>query len=142
MSPNIVVALITASASVIIAAATFFLTKRSERAAQLRQRKEEQYYDLLRAFAAFHDATSDVVKARQQLANAINLVVLVAPQYVITSVMAIYHEMLIWPPRPDEQRRLLLDLILKLRKSLELPFEDDASTFDFEIVSVDKRVDS
>jgi dipeptide/tripeptide permease len=141
MNAEITVALITTSASIVIAAATFFLTKRAERAAQLQRRKERQYYALLKALAAFYDATADLVAARQQAASAINMIVLVAPQDLVASVMAYYREMLVWPPRREERDRLLKALVLKMRESLELPFVDDPASFDFRLVPVDARVD-
>lgn len=141
MNANVVVALITTSASIVIAAATFFLTKRAERATQLRQRKQEHYYELLKALAAFYDTTADVVKTRQQAASAMNMIVLVAPQDLVASVMTYYREMLVWPPRHEERDRLLRLLVLKMRRSLELPFVDDPASFDFAFVPVDSRVD-
>ena len=141
MNTEIAVALITTSASIIVAASTFFLTKRAERAAQLRQRKQEQYYELLKALAAFYDTTADVVEARQQAASAMNMIVLVAPQDLVASVMAYYREMLVWPPRHEERERLLKVLVLQMRKSLELPSIDDPCSFDFAFVPVDSRID-
>ena len=118
MNADVTIALITTSASIFVAASTFFLTKRAERAAQLRQRKEQQYYELLKALAAFYDRTADVVKIRQQAASAMNMIVLVAPQDLVAAVMAYYREMLVWPPRHEERDGLLKVLILKMRKSL------------------------
>lgn len=141
MNANIAIALITTSASIVVAAGTFFLTKRAERAAQLRQRKQEVYSDLLKALAAFYDTTADVLKARQQAASAMNIIVLVAPQDLVASVMTYYREMLVWPPRHEERDRLLKVLVLKMRESLELPFADDPASFDFAFVPVDSRID-
>jgi len=142
MDTNVVVALITTSASILLAALSVYFTKRAERAADLRTRKQEQYLQLLKAFAAFYDTTGNEITARQNLASALNTIVLVAPQDLFAAAMAYYREMLIAdPPRFEVRDELMKVLILKMRDSLELPFKDHLDSFDFTIIPVDARTD-
>jgi hypothetical protein len=142
VNAEIVVALIAASASILGAAITFFLTKSRERSAQLQQRKQSQYQELLSAISDLADYSVTQEQAQRRFAAAVNTIVLVAPQPVIDAVMAYYRELT--SETKDRQRRveLLKRLILEIRKSLELPFDDDPNTFDFELVAATKRQDS
>lgn len=133
MNVSIIVAAISAVASVGVASATFVLNKRAERATSLRHRKQEQYHELLKALAALCTPVDNITDAKHQIAIAINMVALVAPQYVVSAAMAYYRDLSASPGHPTRHhQRLLSDLILKLRESLELPFVDDPKTFDFD----------
>lgn len=135
MNAEIMVALISASASILIAAVTFFLTKSKERSVELQQRKQCQYQELLSAISELADDSVTLVEARRRFAAAVNTIVLVAPQPVIDALMAYYRELTSKTINRDQRVELLRGLILEIRKSLDLPFEDDPSTFDFELVA-------
>ncbi len=136
MTAQITVAIITASASIAVAAVMFFLTKSKERADQLRQRKQAHFQELLMGISDLADHTVPLEQARKRFAAAVNTVVLVAPQPVIAATMA-YHRVL-GSEVIDRKRsvEVLRELVLELRKSLELPFDDDPATFDFELAVV------
>jgi hypothetical protein len=142
MNAQIIVALIAALASILAAAITFFLTKSKERSVELQQRKQSQYQELLSAVSDLADDNVTLAQAQRRFAAAVNTVVLVAPQPVIDAVMAYYRELL--SKTIDRPRRveLLKRLILEIRKSLELPFDDDPDTFDFELVAAPKGQNS
>jgi hypothetical protein len=136
------VALIAASASILVAAITFFLTKSKERSVQLQQRKQSQYQELLSAISDLADDSVTVKQARRRFAAAVNTIVLVAPQTVIGALMAYYRELAGGTVNRESRVKLLKRLILEIRKSLELPFDDDPKTFDFELVAARKGKDS
>jgi hypothetical protein len=135
VNAQIIVALITASATILVAAVTFFLTKSKERSAQLQQRKQSQYQELLSAISDLADSSVTLEQARRRFAAAVNLIVLVAPQPVIDALMAYYRELASGTIDRERRVELLKRLVLEIRKSLELPFTDDPTTFDFELVA-------
>jgi hypothetical protein len=67
---------------------------------------------------------------------------LVAPQPVIHSLMDYYRELASGTTNRPRRVELLKRLVLEIRKSLELPFDDDPNTFDFELVGGPQRQDS
>jgi hypothetical protein len=142
MNAEITVALVTASASILAAAITFFLTKSKERSVELQQRKQSQYKELLSAVSDLADGGVTLEQAQRRFAAAVNTIVLVAPQPVIAAVMAYYRELLSQTTNRPRRVELLKRLILEIRKSLELPFDDDPNTFDFELVAAPKGQDS
>jgi hypothetical protein len=139
MNANIIVALIAASATIVGAAITFVLTKAKDRSAELQQRKQSQYHQLLSAISDLFDYSVSEEDAQKRFASAVNSIVLVAPKPVIDAIMAYYRELTNRPINHERSAELLKRLILEMRKSLELPFDDDPSTFDFEMVAVPKR---
>ncbi len=134
-SVTIIVAVISASATVIVAALSFILNKRSERKAALQQRKLAHYQELLNAMSDLvNDPDQD--KANQRFNHAFNAIALVAPQNVIDSLMKFHDEIRISNPNRSQEGhdRALKELLLAIRKSLELPFRDDPQTFNFHLV--------
>jgi len=77
---------------------------------------------------------SDETQARY--ATASNTIALIAPQKVIAALDEFQQEIDISNPKrsPVRHDELLTKLVLELRRSLELPFEDDVSTFRFRLV--------
>jgi hypothetical protein len=139
MNVQITVALITASTGIFVAAITFFLTKSRERSVQLQQRKQTQYQELLSSISDLADESVELDQARRRFAAAVNTIVLVAPQPVISALMAYYRELALEAIDRPQRVALLRDLVLEIRKSLELPFADDPNTFDFELAAATKR---
>ena len=136
METSIVVAIISASASIVVAALSFALNKRAERITALQQRKINHYKELL-------DALSDIVvdgtnkeDAQQRFANAVNTIALVAPQSVVEALMRFHDEVKFSNPNRTEEGhdKALKVLLLAIRKSLKLPFGDDPKTFDFHLI--------
>ena len=138
MNAQITVALITVSGTILVAAITFFLTKSKERGVQLQQRKQSQYQELLSAISDLADDSVSLEQARRKFAAAVNTIFLVAPQPVIAALMAYHRELSSESVVRQKRVELLKRLILEIRKSLELPFEDDPNTFDFELVAARK----
>lgn len=137
MSTEVVVAIVTASASVVVAALTYAFTVRQARLDALRQRKVERYGALLSAISdlaihGFNDSTGE------RFATAANTLVLVAPQPVVTALMRFHHETRNSNPNKSLERhdQLLRDLVLELRRSLDLPFRDHPETFDFHLIAI------
>lgn len=91
MSDGIIVASITAAASILGAAITYMLTKRHERAAQWQSDKLNHYKVL---FSALSDISVDGTdkQAHRNLALAVNTIALIAPQYVIKALMDMHDE--------------------------------------------------
>ncbi len=136
MDTSVQVAIISASASIIVAAVSFVLNKRAERRDALQQRKLSHYKELLSAISDLAIDGVDKEEANIRFANAVNTIALVAPQNVITALMAFHDEVKFSnPDRSSEGHdKKLNDLLLSIRKSLELPFKDDPDTFKFHLV--------
>ncbi len=136
MDKTIIVAIISASASIIVAAISFVLNKRAERKTALQQRKVAHYQELLNSLSDLAVDGTDKDKANQRFANAANTIALVAPQYVIETLMRFHDEVKFSNPNksPDGHDRALKELLLAIRKSLELPFRDNPKTFDFHLI--------
>ena len=136
METSIIVAIISASASIIVAALSFALNKRAERKAALQQRKVAHYQELLNSLSDLAVDWTDKEKANQRFANAANTIALVAPQYVIETLMQFHDEVKFSNPNRSQEGhdRALKELLLAIRKSLELPFRDDPQTFDFHLI--------
>ena len=136
MEPTVQVAIISASASIIVASVTFYLNKRAERKDALQQRKLEHYNRLLSALSDL--AVDDVDKngANLRFSKAVNTIVLVAPQYVITALMN-YHDEVKFSNKnrtTEGHDKKLIELLLSIRKSLDLPFKDEKESFNFHLI--------
>jgi len=136
METSLIVAIISASASIIVAALSFTLTKMSERKAILQKRKTEHYQELLDALSDLAVDGTNKELANQRFAKAANTISLVAPQYVINALMQFHDE--VKPSNPnwslEKEGKALKVLLLAIRKSLKLPFRDDPETFDFHLI--------
>jgi hypothetical protein len=136
MEASIIVAIISASASVIIAALTFALNKRAERKTALQQNKTVHYQKLLNAISDLAVDGTDKNEANMRFANAANTIALVAPQYVISALMEFHDEVKHSNPNKssvNHDRKLIL-LLIAISKSLALPFKDDPDKFQFHLV--------
>ena len=136
MSPALEVAIVSAGLSAVGAALTFYVTKRAERLDKLQQRKLEHYGQLMNAIS---DLASDEVnqrEANERFNQAANTIVLVAPQRVIQALMEFHDEIRISNMSRSQagHDNRLKALVLALRESLDLPFADDPSTFQFHLI--------
>jgi len=136
METAVIVAIITASASLFSACLMFYLTKRAERHDRLQQRKVEHYTELLTAISELVWGGVDQSKAEARVSRAVNTIVLIAPQEVVQALMAFWDEIKIYNPAASHAGyiRCVNHLVLAIRRSLELPFRDDPKTFDFRLV--------
>lgn len=119
-----------------MAALSFALNKRAERKTALQQRKLAHYQELLNALSDLAVDGIDKEKANQRFANAVNTIALVAPQHVIEALMRFHDEVKFSNPNASQEGhdRALKILLLAIRKSLDLPFRDDPTTFDFHLI--------
>jgi hypothetical protein len=136
VNTELAIAIISAAVSIIIAAGSFYLTKRAERRDALQQRKLEHYRELL---CAISDLAVDGVakrEANQRFALAVNTIALVASPSVIKALMRFHDEVKHSNPKrtAEGHDRSLKELLLEIRKSLELPFRDDPSDFSFHLI--------
>jgi len=136
MDPSIQVAIISAAASVVVAALSFVIAKRAERRDALQSRKLEHYRELLGAISDLAVDGTDKDDANHRFARAANTIALVAPQKVITALMAFHDEVKHTNPNPSAEGHdaRLKELLLSVRESLELPFSDDPKTFAFHLI--------
>jgi hypothetical protein len=136
MNDTIVVAIITASASVVVAALTFYLTKRHELAVQWRGEKLNHYKVLFSALSDLAVDGTDKHDANKRFALATNTISLVAPQYVIDALM-VFHDEIKWSNVSKSAERydeLLNKLLLAVRRDIGLAKGDDAGTFRFHLI--------
>ena len=142
MDTSIQVAIISAAASVMVAAISFVLNKRAERRDTLQQRKLEHYKELLCALSDLAVDGIDKDKANLRFARAVNTIALVAPQEVIAALMVFHDEVKFSNTNQTQEGhdKKLNELLLCIRRSLELPFKDDSNTFNFHLIgSMPKR---
>jgi len=136
METSLIIAIISASASIVVAVFSFVFNKRAERKAELQQRKITHYQELLNALSDLAVDGTDKGKANQRFANAANTIALVAPQYVIEALMQFHDEVKFSNPNKSAEGhdRALKKLLLAIRESLELPFKDDPQDFNFHLI--------
>lgn len=134
MDPSITVAIIAGAVSIIVASLSFSLTKRAERLDALQQRKLEHYKELLLAISDIAVDGIDNEEANQRFARAANIIVLVAPPKVITALMAFHDEVKFTNPNRSAEGhdRKLKELLIAIRWSLRLPFENEP--FDYHLI--------
>lgn len=134
MNPTITVAIIAGAASIVVAAVSFWLTKHAERRDALQQRKLEHFRELLLAISDLAVDGVDKEEANRRFARAANIIVLVAPPKVINALMAFHDEVKFSNPNrsAEEHDRKLKELLVAIRWSLQLPFEDEP--FDFHLI--------
>jgi hypothetical protein len=136
MNVPIIVAVVSASASLLAAALTFYLTKRHELAVQLRNEKLNHYKVLLASVSDLAVDGTNKDDANMRFALAANTIGLAAPQYVINALMAFHDEIKFSNPHKSQKRhdKLLNDLLLAIRKDIGLAKGDDAATFNFQLI--------
>ncbi|MBI4559846.1 MAG: hypothetical protein HY706_19835 [Candidatus Hydrogenedentes bacterium] len=136
MEATIVVAIISASASIAVATFSFVFSKWAERRAALQQRKLAHYQELLNAISDLAIDGTDKNRANQRFATAANTIALVAPQYVIKALMQFHDEVKYSNPNKSAEGhdKALKKLLLAIRTSLQLPFQDDPYNFDFHLI--------
>lgn len=136
MDAAIVVAIITASASVVVAALTFYLTKRHELSVQWRNEKLNHYKVLFSSLSDLAVDGTDKNDANKRFALAANTISLAAPQYVINALMVFHNEVKFSNPNKSIERhdKLLNELLLAVRKDIGLAKGDNDATFNFHLI--------
>ena len=138
MNDAVVVAIVTAAASVVVAALTFYLTKRHELAVQLRNEKLNHYRVLFSALSDLATDGADKDAANMRFALAVNTIALAAPQDVITALMVFHDEVKLSNPNRslEAHDRLLKELLLAVRRDIGLAKGDDAANFNFHLIGM------
>lgn len=136
METSIATAIITSGSAVLIAAFTFYLTKRYEIRREWRQKKLEHYKEFLSAISDLAVDGIDKDKANKRLALAANTISLVAPQNVITAWMNFHQEIKYSNPNRtlEKHDKLLVELVLAIRRDVNLTSKDDKKTFVFRLI--------
>jgi len=144
MDTTVQVAIIAAAASIIAAVVGFVFNKRAERADALQERMVNHYRELLCALSDLAVDSADQ-SCRHRYAQAVNTIALVAPQDVVSCLMR-FQNNVTSSNRPSSSGQggrnyqpELNQLLLEIRRSLNLPFEDDPSTFDITLVGIKLR---
>jgi hypothetical protein len=136
MDNSILIAIISASASILVAALTFYLTKRHQTRSEWKKEKLEHYRKLLVSLSDLAVDGKNKDKANQDFSEYSNTICLVASQEVIHKLMTLHDQI----KRPKEQRdfeleaKLLNALMMAIRKDIGLTKKDDASNFDFHLI--------
>ena len=135
MDTDITVAIIAGAASIFVASLSFLLTKRAERRDALQQRKLEHYGELLQSILDLADEGVDNEDATRRFARAANITILVAPPRVINALMAFHDEIKSSNLNPYEEshEKKFEELLVAIRWSLQLPFENES--FNFHLIS-------
>lgn len=142
LDTNIIVSLITVSGTILGAGLAYYLTKRQELEREWRNEKINHYKVLLSSLSDLAVDGVDKEDANKRFSLAVNTIALVAPQYVITALMKFHDEIKFSNPNKSIERhdRLLKELLLAIRKDINVVGKDDADTFNFHLIgSAPKR---
>ena len=136
MDNSILIAIISASASILVAALTFYLTKRHQTRSEWKKEKLEHYRKLLASLSDLAVDGKNKDKANQDFSEYSNTICLVASQEVIHKLMTL-HDQIKLPKEKrnfDLEAKLINDLMMAIRKDIGLTKKDDASNFDFHLI--------
>ncbi len=136
MDTSLIIVAISSLTAIAVAAITYYTTKRREREAEWRKEKLAHYKDYFAALAETvgKDVSDD---ARARYAIAFNTVGLFASQDVIRCLHA-YQEITRLPAEQislDEHDKRLTDLVLAVRRDLQLRPIDDGGAFSFHMIA-------
>ena len=134
MDTPILVAVISAAASLTVAAITFFLTKQKEREAEWRKQKLEHYREFLDALSGTVGSDS-TPEAQRRWARAANTIGLVASQKVLLSLWKFQDSIAKSNPHASiaDHDRTLNQLMLAIRADLRVTPADEPEHFSFRL---------
>lgn len=140
MSSEIFVSMITVSGSILLATISYYLTKRQQREAAWRELKINHYKELLLSISDLAVDNSDV-DAHQRFAQAMNTLALIAPQSVVTAMLAFHDGVKISNSNRSEEQHneLLAKLLLSIRKDIKLRPKDNPTDFHYHLVGAPHR---
>lgn len=120
----------------LVAVFTFYLTKRHEIKAEWQKQKLNHYKVLISSISDLAVDGTDKEKANMHFALAANTIALVAPQYVISALMAFHDHVKFTNPNKSQEKhdQLLKELLLTIRKDIGLAKKDNLKTFDFHLI--------
>ena len=141
MNDAVLTAVITSASAFIGAGLSFYLNKRHERSVEWRQKKLEHYKLVLTGISDLAVDGINKDEANKRLALAVNTIALVAPQKVITALMNFHDEIKFSNPNRslENERRLLIELLLEIRKDIGLTTNDDKKTFRFHLIGASPK---
>ena len=139
MDTGVITAIVTSSGAILSASIIFFLTKRYERRRDWREKKLVHYQELLSSISGLVVEKGNKHDADKRFATAANTIALVAPQSVIKALMD-YSKHIINPDNQgsetEKHNRLLADLLLAVRKDINLTSKDDKASFAFFLINI------
>jgi hypothetical protein len=136
MDNSVLIAIISAGASVLVAALAFYLTKRHQTKTDWKKEKLEHYKKLLISLSDLAIDGKNKEKANQDFAEFSNTICLVASQEVIHKLMILHNEI----KQSNDKRnfdlevKLINDLMIEIRKDIGLTKKDDENKFDFHLI--------
>jgi hypothetical protein len=136
MDSPILIAIISASASILVASFTFYFTKRYQTNSEWKKEKLEHYRKLLVSISDLAVDGKDKEKANQDYSEYSNTICLVASQDVIFKLMKLHDEIKL----PKEQRNyaseiiLINQLMVAIRKDIGLTKKDKIEDFNFHLI--------
>jgi hypothetical protein len=141
MNDAVLIAVITSASAFIGAGLSFYLNKRHERIAEWRQKKLDHYKLLLTGISDLAVDGINKDEANKRLALAVNTIALVAPQSVIEAWMKFHDEIRHGNPNPslENERKLLVELLLEIRKDVGLTSSDNPKTFKFKLIGASPK---
>ena len=136
MDNSVLIAIISASASLLVAALTFYLTKRHQTRADWKREKLEHYRKLLVSLSDLAVDGKNKDKANQDFSEYSNTICLVASQEVIHKLMLLHNEIKQSNVKRnwDIEVKLVNDLMIEIRKDIGLTKKDDVHKFDFHLI--------
>ena len=134
MNTSVLVAVISAAASLAVAAITFWLTKQKEREAEWRQQKLEHYREFLDALSGTV-GTDSTPEAQRRWARAANIIGLVASQRVLAALREFQNAIARSNPNPliKDHDLKLNQLMLAIRADLGVAPDDEPDHFSFRL---------
>jgi hypothetical protein len=136
MDSSILIAIISASASIFVASFTFYFTKRHQTNSEWKKEKLEHYRKLLVSLSDLAVDGKDKEIANQNFSEFSNTICLVASQDVIHKLMILHDEIKL--PREkrdfDSEAKLINQLMIAIRKDIGLTKKDNIEEFDFHLI--------
>lgn len=136
MDSSVLIAIISASASILVAAFTFYFTKRYQTNSEWKKEKLEHYRKLLFALSDLAIDGKDKDQANQEFSEYCNTICLVASQEVIHKLMTL-HDFLKLPiekRNADIEPKLINQLMIEIRKDIGLTKKDNIQEFNFHLI--------
>ncbi|NLF42524.1 MAG: hypothetical protein GX587_07505 [Bacteroidales bacterium] len=120
----------------VVAVITLYLTKKYEIESEWRKQKLNHYKVLLSSISDLAIDDTDKDEANLKFALATNTIALVAPQQVITALMAFHDYTQMSNPNQtiEKHDELLIKLLLEIRRDLGVSKKDNPSSFTYHLV--------
>jgi hypothetical protein len=136
MDNSVLIAIISASASLWVAALTFYFTKKHQIQAEWKREKLEHYRKLLVSLSDLAVDGKNKDKANEDFSEFSNTICLVASQEVIHKLMLLHNEIKQSNEKHnlDHEVKLVNDLMIEIRKDIGLTKKDNVQKFDFHLI--------